>query len=98
VTTVRVDGTPVEVSDGDTVLSACDAAGVDTPTREIGVPVVFPDHGKVADVRVAVGLTVQDVGRRIVEWSALVQRGGDSSSDAVNEQVSERRADEIAGD
>ena len=31
-TTVRVDGTPVEVVDGDTVLSACDAAGVDTPT------------------------------------------------------------------
>ena len=83
---------------GSRVSQAVRAAGVDTPTREIGVPVVFPDHGKVADVRVAVGLTVQDVGRRIVEWSALVQRGGDSSSDAVNEQVSERRADEIAGD
>ena len=83
---------------GARVSQALRAAGVDTPAREIGVPVVFPDHGKVADVRVAVGLTVQDVGRRIVEWSALVQRGGDSSSDAVNEQVSERRADEIAGD
>jgi hypothetical protein len=60
--------------------------------------VVFPDHGKVADVRIAVGLTVQDVGRRIVEWSALVQRSGDSSSDADVESASERRADEIAGD
>jgi 1-deoxy-D-xylulose-5-phosphate synthase len=83
---------------GSRVAQALRDAGVDTPTREIGVPVVFPDHGKVADVRVAVGLTVQDVGRRIVEWSALVQRSGDSSSDADVESASERRADEIAGD
>jgi 1-deoxy-D-xylulose-5-phosphate synthase len=79
---------------GTRVAQTLHDAGVDTPTREIGVPVVFPDHGKLSDVRVAVGLTVQDVGRRIVEWSALVQRGGDSSSD----DVSERRADEVAGD
>lgn len=29
---VQIDGTPVEVADGDTVLKACDAAGIDTPT------------------------------------------------------------------
>jgi 1-deoxy-D-xylulose-5-phosphate synthase len=83
---------------GSRVAQSLRDAGVDTPTREIGVPVIFPDHGKVADVRVAVGLSVQDVGRRIVEWSALVQRSGDSSSDADVESASERRADEIAGD
>jgi 1-deoxy-D-xylulose-5-phosphate synthase len=79
---------------GARVSQAIRAAGVDTPTREIGIPVVFPAHGKVPEVKVAVGLTVQDIGRRIVEWSALVQRSGDSSSD----DASERRADEIAGD
>ncbi len=45
-------------------------AGQDGPTREIGIPVRFLEHGSVADVRAAVGLTVQDIGRRIVEWSA----------------------------
>jgi 1-deoxy-D-xylulose-5-phosphate synthase len=58
---------------GSRVAQAMRTAGVDTPTREIGVPVAFPDHGKVTDVRAAVGLTSQGIGRRIVEWSAEVQ-------------------------
>jgi len=79
---------------GARVSQAIRAAGVDTPTREIGVPVAFPAHGKVPEVKAAVGLTVQDIGRRMVEWSALVQRSGDASSD----DASERRANEIAGE
>ncbi len=59
---------------GARVAQALRAAGVDTPTREIGIPVAFLDHGKVAEVRAEVGLTAQDVGRRIVEWSAQLQR------------------------
>jgi hypothetical protein len=37
----------------------------------------------VADVRAAVGLTVQDIGRRIVEWSAKLAPGetGTASDD-----------------
>ena len=79
---------------GSRLAQTLHAAGVDVATREIGVPVRFLDHGKVPDVRAAVGLTVQDIGRRIVEWSALVQGDGDAASD----EVSERSADEIAGD
>jgi len=56
-------------------------AGIDVPTRELGIPPKFLAHGKVADVRAQVGLTVQDIGRRIVEWSALVQRGSERGSD-----------------
>ena len=59
---------------GARVAQALRAAGVDTPTREIGIPVVFLDHGKVAEIRAEVGLTAQDIGRRIVEWSAELQR------------------------
>ncbi|MEP6597987.1 MAG: 1-deoxy-D-xylulose-5-phosphate synthase [Actinomycetota bacterium] len=47
-------------------------AGVDVPVREIGVPLEFLDHGSVGDVRSRAGLTGHDIGRRIVEWSALV--------------------------
>jgi 1-deoxy-D-xylulose-5-phosphate synthase len=47
-------------------------SGVSTPVRHIGVPREFPTHGAVADVRAWAGLKVQDIGRRIVEWSVLV--------------------------
>ncbi|MBV9593152.1 MAG: hypothetical protein JO147_05050 [Actinobacteria bacterium] len=49
-------------------------AGMDVPTREIGVPVRFLTHGKVPDVKAAIGLTPLDIGRRIVEWSALIDK------------------------
>jgi 1-deoxy-D-xylulose-5-phosphate synthase len=52
-------------------------AGRDVPTREIGIPVRFLEHGNVAGVRASVGLTVQDIGRRIVEWAATVTQGGE---------------------
>jgi 1-deoxy-D-xylulose-5-phosphate synthase len=55
--------------------------GHDVPTREIGIPVRFLEHGSVADVRASAGLTVQDIGRRIVEWAALLSPGGDSGSE-----------------
>jgi 1-deoxy-D-xylulose-5-phosphate synthase len=56
-------------------------AGNDVATRELGIPTKFLPHGKVADVRAHVGLTVQHIGRRIVEWSALVQRSSEPGSD-----------------
>lgn len=46
--------------------------GIDVPTREIGIPVQFLEHAKPAQVKAAVGLTPQDIGRRIVEWAATV--------------------------
>jgi 1-deoxy-D-xylulose-5-phosphate synthase len=51
--------------------------GRDVPTREIGIPVRFLEHGNVAGVRASVGLTGQDIGRRIVEWAATVAPGGE---------------------
>jgi 1-deoxy-D-xylulose-5-phosphate synthase len=47
-------------------------SGKEVATREIGVPVVFPEHGKIAHVRATVGLSPQGIGRRIVEWAAQV--------------------------
>jgi 1-deoxy-D-xylulose-5-phosphate synthase len=55
--------------------------GLDVPTREVGIPAQFLPHGKVADVRIRAGLGVQDIGRRIVEWSALVQGSSDPGRD-----------------
>ncbi len=52
---------------GSRISQTLRAAGHDVPTREIGIPVRFLEHGTVAGVRATVGLTVQDIGRRIVE-------------------------------
>src|SRR4051794_7269094 len=70
--------------------------GHDVPTREIGVPVRFLEHGSVADVRAAAGLTVQDIGRRIVEWAAEVAPAGESGEAADVSAV--RRIGEIEKD
>ncbi len=55
-------------------------AGVNVPGRELGIPTEFLEHGKIGDVRAKTGLTATDIGRRIVEWSALVQHGDDAST------------------
>jgi 1-deoxy-D-xylulose-5-phosphate synthase len=73
------------------------AAGTDIPTREIGIPVRFLEHGSVADVRAAVGLTVQDIGRRIVEWAALVapadEAGGAGEDVPAGRRIGETEQD-----
>jgi 1-deoxy-D-xylulose-5-phosphate synthase len=70
---------------GSRVAQTLRESGVDVPTREIGLPVRFLEHGSVADVRASAGLSVQDIGRRIVEWSATVSpigEPGGASGDA----------------
>jgi 1-deoxy-D-xylulose-5-phosphate synthase len=62
---------------GSRIAQTLRAAGHDVPTREIGIPVRFLEHGSVADVRAAAGLTVQDIGRRIVEWAAELAPSGE---------------------
>jgi 1-deoxy-D-xylulose-5-phosphate synthase len=46
--------------------------GLAAQTREIGIPVEFLDHGKVADVRARIGLTAQGISRRTIEFAAAV--------------------------
>ncbi|MGI8762117.1 MAG: 1-deoxy-D-xylulose-5-phosphate synthase [Jatrophihabitantaceae bacterium] len=78
---------------GSRIAQALSAAGVDVPVRQIGVPPEFPRHGTVADVRAWAGLTVPDIGRRIVEWSVLVSPGSEPGTDLP----AARRAGEFGG-
>ena len=73
---------------GSRLSQAVRAAGVDVPTREIGVPTEFLAHGKVPEVRATIGLTAHDIGRRIVEWAALVL--GTDAADTVELPVQHR--------
>ena len=74
------------------------AADVDVPTREIGVPAEFLDHGKVADVRVRIGMTSQDISRRVVEWAAnLVGTSDEDRGDrpaAADQQTADDSAEQ----
>jgi 1-deoxy-D-xylulose-5-phosphate synthase len=60
---------------GSAVASAMRAAEVDTPLREVALPQRFFAHGSRGDVLASVGLTAQDVARRITEWTAALPEG-----------------------
>jgi 1-deoxy-D-xylulose-5-phosphate synthase len=45
-------------------------AECDVPLRDLAVPQMFHDHGSREEVLARVGLTAQDVARRVTEWSA----------------------------
>jgi 1-deoxy-D-xylulose-5-phosphate synthase len=82
---------------GSRVSQTLRAGGCDVPTREIGIPVRFLEHGSVAGVRASAGLSVQDIGRRVVEWAAEVSPSGDSGG-ATNDVPAARRAGEFDAD
>jgi 1-deoxy-D-xylulose-5-phosphate synthase len=82
---------------GSRIAQTLREAGHDVPTREIGIPVRFLEHGTVAGVRASVGLTVQDIGRRIVEWAAKVAPSGGTGGPSDDVQAA-RRAGEFGGD
>jgi 1-deoxy-D-xylulose-5-phosphate synthase len=58
-------------------------AAVSVASLEFGVPVRFLEHGSVAQVRAAAGLSVPDIGRRIVEWCALSAPGLEPGADVA---------------
>ncbi|CAM4021041.1 1-deoxy-D-xylulose-5-phosphate synthase [Kibdelosporangium persicum] len=45
-------------------------AEVDVPLRDLGVPQQFHEHGTRAEVLADLGLTAQNVARRVTEWAA----------------------------
>ncbi|APU13767.1 1-deoxy-D-xylulose-5-phosphate synthase [Actinoalloteichus fjordicus] len=61
-------------------------ADLDVPLRDIGIPQRFLDHGSRSEVLAELGLTAQDIARRITEWAA--DRMGDV--DAAVSSVSTR--------
>ena len=52
---------------------------VDVPVRTLGLPQQFFEHGSRGQVLADVGLTEQDVARRIAEWSAKLGERTDAA-------------------
>ena len=69
---------------GTTLTQALQDRGVDVPVRTVGLPQAFLEHGSRGQVLADVGLTEQDVARRIAEWSAKL---GERTDNHVVEPV-----------
>jgi len=59
---------------GDAVAKALRDADVWVPLRDIGIPQAWHPHGSRSEVLADVGLTGQDVARRVTEWVAAAQQ------------------------
>jgi 1-deoxy-D-xylulose-5-phosphate synthase len=61
---------------GSMVSQALRDAEVDVPTRDLGIPQRFLDHASRAQLLAEIGLTAQDVARRVVETMARLDGTG----------------------
>ncbi|WP_460863485.1 1-deoxy-D-xylulose-5-phosphate synthase [Rhodococcus aerolatus] len=68
---------------GSSVSAALRAAGVDVPARDLGVPQEFLDHGSRGQVLSRVGLTSQDLARKVTGWVAGMAPA-DGSADSAD--------------
>ncbi len=64
---------------GAAVSQALRDAGLDVPTREVGIPLRFLDQGTVSQVKAEIGLTAQDVARTVVETVARTAEALDAA-------------------
>ncbi len=62
---------------GSVVAAALRDAGLDVPLRDLAIPQRFLDHGSRDDVLAALGLTAQDVARRVTEWAVAADAPAD---------------------
>ncbi|OBK16235.1 1-deoxy-D-xylulose-5-phosphate synthase [Mycobacterium asiaticum] len=70
---------------GSAVSAALRGAEIDIPCRDIGVPQAFYEHASRGEVLADIGLTDQDVARRITGWVAAL-----GSSSVEQSEISER--------
>lgn len=71
---------------GSAVSAALRAAGIDIPCRDVGLPQQFYEHASRGEVLAELGLTDQDVARRITGWVAAQGTSAVEQS-AVSEQL-----------
>jgi 1-deoxy-D-xylulose-5-phosphate synthase len=72
---------------GTTLTQALQDRGCDVPVRALGLPQEFLEHGSRGQVLADVGLTEQDVARRIAEWAAVVAERAEGRVTEVVEET-----------
>ncbi|WP_205877558.1 1-deoxy-D-xylulose-5-phosphate synthase [Mycobacterium camsae] len=71
---------------GSAVSAALRAADIDVPCRDVGLPQAFYEHASRGEVLAELGLTDQDVARRITGWVAA-QGTSAAEQSAISEQL-----------
>ncbi|MBB3085446.1 1-deoxy-D-xylulose-5-phosphate synthase [Geodermatophilus sabuli] len=72
---------------GTTLTQALQDRACDVPVRTLGLPQEFLEHGSRGQVLADVGLTEQDVARRIAEWTAVVAERAEGRVTEVVEET-----------
>ncbi|MGW6375956.1 1-deoxy-D-xylulose-5-phosphate synthase [Rhodococcus sp. NPDC055112] len=78
---VTVEDSGLHGGIGSSVSAALRAAGVDTPSRDVGVPQRFLDHASRDQILKELGLTAQDLARQITGWVVGVRPGAPEKSE-----------------
>jgi 1-deoxy-D-xylulose-5-phosphate synthase len=78
---------------GTTVSQALRDADVDVPARDLGIAQRFLDHGSRAEVLAEVGLTGQEVARRVIELVARLEPQPDGAEHQPDRAASRDRKD-----
>ncbi|SEM31802.1 1-deoxy-D-xylulose-5-phosphate synthase [Rhodococcus maanshanensis] len=78
---VTVEDSGLHGGIGSSVSAALRAAGVDTPSRDVGVPQRFLDHASRDQILKELGLTAQDLARQITGWVVGIRSEVEESSD-----------------
>ena len=80
---------------GSLVSQALRDADVDVPLRDMGIPQRFLDHASRAEVLTEIGLTAQEVARRVVETVARLdgREGSELAAEPTDQRADDERAD-----
>ncbi|MFG1781228.1 1-deoxy-D-xylulose-5-phosphate synthase [Rhodococcus oryzae] len=78
---VTVEDSGLHGGIGSSVSAALRTAGVDTPSRDVGVPQRFLDHASRDQILKELGLTAQDLARQITGWVVGVRPGAPEKSE-----------------
>ncbi|MFD4265002.1 1-deoxy-D-xylulose-5-phosphate synthase [Rhodococcus sp. NPDC058481] len=78
---VTVEDSGLHGGIGSSVSAALRRAGVDTPSRDVGVPQRFLDHASRDQILKELGLTAQDLARQITGWVVGIRSEVAESSD-----------------
>jgi 1-deoxy-D-xylulose-5-phosphate synthase len=78
---------------GSQLSQALRDAEVDVPTREVGIPRTFLQHNKVGTIQAEIGMTAQDIARRVVEWAARIEGKKTPEQQAIGAELTERPSD-----
>ncbi len=69
---------------GSVLSQALRDADIDVPARDLGIPQRFLDHGTRAEVNAEIGLTAQEVARKVVEMVARLEPEFESDADRAH--------------